>query len=46
MAYAPAQSPEIVVVVFVEHGGHGSSVAAPIAGKFLKAYFEGEKVRD
>ncbi len=46
MAYAPAKSPEIVVVVFIEHGGHGSSVAAPIAGKFLKAYFEGEKIKE
>jgi len=46
MAYAPAEAPEIVVVVFVEHGGHGGSVAAPIAGKFLKAYFEGEIVKN
>ncbi len=43
VAYAPAQAPEIVTVVFVEHGGHGGSAAAPIAGKFLKLYFEGER---
>jgi len=42
MAFAPAEKPEIVIVVFVEHGGHGGSAAAPIAGKFLKAYFKGE----
>ena len=43
MAFAPAEKPEIVVVVFVEHGGHGGSAAAPLAGKFLRAYFKGEK---
>ncbi len=42
MAFAPAEKPEIVVVVFVEHGGHGGSAAAPLAGQFLKAYFKGE----
>jgi len=42
MAYAPATKPEIVMVVFVEHGGHGGSAAAPLAGKFLKMYFEGK----
>ena len=42
MAFAPAENPEVVVVVFVEHGGHGGSAAAPLAGKFLKAYFKGE----
>ncbi len=42
IAYAPAQKPEIVIVVFVEHGGHGGSAAAPLAGKFLKMYFEGK----
>jgi hypothetical protein len=30
-AYAPAERPELVVVVFVEHGGQGSRAAAPIA---------------
>ncbi len=46
MAYAPAEAPEIVAVVFVEHGGHGSTAAAPIAGRFLKAYFKGEVTKD
>ncbi len=30
-AFAPSEAPEIAIVVFVEHGGGGSSVAAPIA---------------
>ncbi len=42
IAYAPAERPEIVMVVFVEHGGHGGSAAAPLAGKFLRMYFEGK----
>ena len=40
VAYAPAEHPEIAVAVIVEHGGHGSSAAAPIAGEYLKRYFE------
>jgi penicillin-binding protein 2 len=38
MSYAPAKNPQIAVAVIVEHGGHGSSVAAPIARKVLDAY--------
>ncbi|OAQ21581.1 penicillin-binding protein 2 [Thermosulfurimonas dismutans] len=41
VAFAPAEDPEIVVGVFVEHGGHGGSAAAPIAGRILKTYFLG-----
>jgi penicillin-binding protein 2 len=39
-AFAPADDPEIVVAVLVEHGGGGGSVAAPIAGKVLQAYYD------
>jgi penicillin-binding protein 2 len=38
-AFAPMNDPRIVVVVFVEHGGHGSSAAAPIARRLLARYF-------
>jgi penicillin-binding protein 2 len=38
-AFAPREDPKIVVVVFVEHGGHGSSAAAPIARLLLAKYF-------
>jgi len=37
-AYAPSDDPTIAVVVFVEHGEHGSSVAAPIASEMIKTY--------
>ena len=39
VAYAPAVNPQIAVSVFVEHGGHGSSGAAPIAKKIIEAYY-------
>jgi len=29
--YAPAKNPKYIVTVLVEHGGHGGSVAGPIA---------------
>ncbi len=40
VCYAPADAPEIAVVVLVEHGGHGGQAAAPIARQILRAYFE------
>lgn len=44
VAFAPFEKPEIAVAVVVEHGEHGGSAAAPIAGKILRAYFEGTGV--
>ena len=38
--YAPANKPEIVVIVLVEQGGSGSAGAAPVGRKVLEAYFE------
>ncbi len=35
IAYAPAEEPEVACAVLVEHGGHGGSVAAPIAHDLL-----------
>ena len=40
VAFAPAESPEIVVAVLVEHGGGGGRVAAPIAQRVLARYFD------
>ncbi len=43
IAFAPAHDPEIAVAVVVENGGHGGSVAAPIAGKIIKQYLAAKK---
>ena len=37
--YAPARAPEVVVVVFLEHGTSGGKAAAPVAMRILKDYF-------
>lgn len=38
VAFAPVDKPEIALSVFVEHGGHGGSAAAPIAKRAIEAY--------
>lgn len=39
-SFAPVQDPQIVVVVFAEHGGSGSRTAAPIAQAIHAKYFK------
>ncbi len=41
ISFAPADDPKIAIAVIVENGGHGGSVAAPIAGQVIKQYLEG-----
>ena len=43
VAYAPSKDPKIAVSVIVEHGGHGSSAAAPIAKEVIQTYFGYDK---
>jgi penicillin-binding protein 2 len=38
IAFAPVEAPRIALAVVVENGGHGGSVAAPVAGAGLRAY--------
>lgn len=38
IAFAPADKPALAIAVLVENGGHGSSVAAPIARAIFDAY--------
>ena len=38
-AYAPAEDPEIVVAVFLEHAGHGGQEAGPVAKHIMETYF-------
>jgi penicillin-binding protein 2 len=37
--WAPAEDPELAIVVFVEHGGSGGRVAWPIAKSILEGYY-------
>jgi penicillin-binding protein 2 len=41
IAFAPVDDPRIAVAVIVENGGHGGSVAAPIARKLMDQYLIG-----
>ncbi|MFI5304762.1 MAG: penicillin-binding protein 2 [Nitrospiria bacterium] len=43
VAFAPFDQPTIVVAVLIEHGGHGGSVAAPLAKKVFEAYLNKKK---
>lgn len=43
VSYAPADNPQIALAIVVEHGGHGSSAAAPIAKSMYQAYFSRDK---
>jgi len=38
-SFAPADDPQVVVVVLVERGGKGGQVAAPIARQIYQALF-------
>ena len=40
VAFAPAEDPRIAVAVIAEHGGHGGSVAAPIARAVIDQYIK------
>jgi penicillin-binding protein 2 len=40
VSFAPANDPKIAVAVVVENGGHGGSVAAPIAGQVIKQFLQ------
>ncbi len=44
VAFAPVEDPRIAVAVIVENGGHGGSVAAPIARAVMDSYLLGERV--
>jgi len=44
VAFAPFSDPQVAVAVFVEHGGHGSDAAAPVAKKIFEAYFQNRKI--
>jgi penicillin-binding protein 2 len=39
VAFAPAEAPEVSVLVFIWNGGEGAQNAAPVARQILEAYF-------
>ena len=39
-AFAPRENPKIALAVYIEHGGWGGSVAAPIAGLMIEKYLQ------
>ncbi len=43
VAYAPADNPKIALALLVENGGHGGSIAAPIAREVFDFYLLGKK---
>ncbi|MEA1971080.1 MAG: penicillin-binding protein 2 [Thermodesulfobacteriota bacterium] len=46
VCFAPYKDPAIAILVIVEHGGHGGSVAAPIARRIVDGYFNLERKRE
>jgi|TARA_B110000967_G_scaffold205367_1_gene249776 penicillin-binding protein 2 len=45
IAFAPVENPKYAISVLVEHGGSGSSAAAPIAKKVIKKVIERHEIR-
>ncbi len=39
-SFAPVDAPQLVVVVFLEHGGSGSRAAAPLARRLHESWFD------
>ena len=44
-AFAPYKYPKYAISVLIEHGGTGSSTAAPIAKKVIKKVLDRHKLR-
>jgi len=44
IAFAPVEDPRIAIAVIAEHGGHGASVAAPIARQMIDQWLLGKVV--
>ncbi|WP_405562905.1 penicillin-binding protein 2 [Polaribacter sp. Asnod6-C07] len=42
VAFAPKDNPKIALAVFVENGGYGSTIAAPITSLMIEKYINGE----
>ena len=42
IAFAPMNNPKIAIAVYVEHGGFGADLAAPMAGLVIETYLKGK----
>lgn len=42
IGFAPMNNPKIAIAVFVEHGGFGADLAAPMAGLVIEEYLKGK----
>lgn len=42
IAFAPSDDPKLAISILVEHGGHGSSAAAPVAKIVTETYMKGK----
>ncbi|MDP3354105.1 MAG: penicillin-binding protein 2 [Flavobacteriaceae bacterium] len=45
IAFAPKDNPKIAIAIFVENGGFGATIAAPIASLMIEKYLTGEVLR-
>lgn len=41
VAFAPKKNPKIAIAIFVENGGYGSTIAAPITSLLIEKYLNG-----
>ena len=46
VAFGPYKNPRYAISVFVEHGGSGSKVAAPLAKKLIKKVIDRHEERE
>ena len=42
IGFAPMNNPQIAIAVYIEHGGFGADMAAPIASLIIEAYLRGK----
>ena len=42
VAFAPKKNPKIALAIFVENGGYGSTIAAPITSLLIEKYLKGK----
>jgi penicillin-binding protein 2 len=40
ICFAPVEAPQVAMAVILENAGHGGTQAAPVAARWLEAYFE------